>query len=460
MAWTSGQWMTERTGGSDVSQTETVASYAPGPTGMANAKEDIPLGPWEVNGFKWFSSATDSAMAIMLARTKPGKGLSAFFAPMRRHSPSATSVTGQKGGVELNGVRISRLKNKFGTQSLPTAELELAGMRAWLVGEEGRGIQEIATMLTITRVHCAVGALGYLGRGIAIARAYALVREIGASQGRRIPLHRSPLHMRTLAGMTGEYHAMMLLTFYTVYVMGMEEKSGAASGGDSISASSTIARLTPPARLVAPLMRVLSSVHKAYVCKAVVPALYACMEALGGVGYLVNSESEHLNVARLFRDSCVLAIWEGTTDVLSSDALRALKHREFGTQVLEALSWLVSSALGHGSLVAGAEAKAAVAREWKALEARLRRETQEELLPEARDIVFRIAEVLMAVLLLTDTESDGSPEVRLMTHRFLIKRGFVGAGKESGLGEDLDMDSRIVYGRGAGEVDQISGSKL
>ena len=164
-AWTSGQWMTERTGGSDVSRTETVATYDPypesSPAPLADLDDKTPLGPWSVSGFKWFSSATDSQMAILLAKTDPSKGVSAFLAPMRRHNPALTSPTGQKGGSELNGITIQRLKHKFGTQSLPTAELQLQNTRAWLIGKEGQGIQEISTILTITRVHTTVSSVGY-----------------------------------------------------------------------------------------------------------------------------------------------------------------------------------------------------------------------------------------------------------------------------------------------------------
>ncbi|KAJ8122508.1 hypothetical protein O1611_g9821 [Lasiodiplodia mahajangana] len=116
-AWTSGQWMTERVGGSDVSRSETVAAYSPLPNDapLCNPEENIPLGPWSIDGFKWFSSATDSNMTILLAQTP--RGLSAFYAPMRRYNPSlVVSATGITGGTELNGVTISRLKNKMGTK--------------------------------------------------------------------------------------------------------------------------------------------------------------------------------------------------------------------------------------------------------------------------------------------------------------------------------------------------------
>lgn len=444
-AWTSGQWMTERTGGSDVSQTETVATHSPldvssGPQ-LADAERNIPLGPWLINGFKWFSSATDSGMTILLAKTGPGKGLSAFLAPMRRYNPDLISATGKKGGYELNGVSISRMKNKFGTQSLPTAELELVGMRGWLVGEEGKGIQQISTILNITRVHSTMASLGYLGRGLAVAKSYALVREIGVGKGRRLPLWKNPLHMRTLASITGEYYSMMLLTFFTVSVMGLEEVKGKQRDVQSPFGSI----LTPPEKHITPLLRVLSSIHKAYICENTIPQLYGCMEALGGVGYLVNSETEHMNLARLFRDACVLAIWEGTTNVLSSDTLRALKHPALGKQSLDALHWFVQAALDG---LSGAAEAVVVAKEWGPLKRKIESQNQESLLSEARSIVFRIAEVLMALLSLVDVQINGGAEAAVMSRRFLAKKSFV-EDKVAASKEGLDIDTAIVYGGSA-----------
>ncbi|KAG6045951.1 hypothetical protein E4U39_001800 [Claviceps sp. Clav50 group G5] len=109
----------------DVSLTETVAhcNFSATEEGLADKEEQIPSGSWAINGFKWFSSATDSEMTIMLART-PAGGLSTFLAPMSKHDPKGTTATGEPdpNGQTLNGIRIHRLKNKFGTQSLPTAE--------------------------------------------------------------------------------------------------------------------------------------------------------------------------------------------------------------------------------------------------------------------------------------------------------------------------------------------------
>ncbi|KAL2178019.1 acyl-CoA dehydrogenase/oxidase [Thermothelomyces heterothallicus CBS 202.75] len=473
-AWTSGQWMTERTGGSDVSQTETVATYDPypdsSPAPLADADEKTPLGPWSVSGFKWFSSATDSQMTILLAKTDPSKGVSAFLAPMRRHNPTLVSPTGVSGGSELNGITIQRLKHKFGTQSLPTAELELKNMRAWLIGEEGKGIYEISTILTITRVHTTVSSVGYLGRALAIAKGFAAVREVGVGRGRRVPLSTHPLHMRTLANLTVDYHGLMLLTYYTVFLLGLSEKPAPTTTTGTTKHEPAPHPLTPPARLVGPLLRALSSLHKSYVAHTAVPLIYTAMQSLGGVGYLVNEESEHINIARLFRDACVSAIWEGTTDVLAGDTVRAAKHPRDGRDVLEGLAWVVETGLesvrrggGDGNGNSGSSrgrAVAGVKRAWdEVMKGRIERESQAALLPDARAVVFRIAEVLVAVLYLVDAAARPGPEIEEMCGRYLADKGFVQDGERAG-GKDLALDQAIVYGAGKVPSNGAAGVKL
>ncbi|KAL1854803.1 hypothetical protein Daus18300_011319 [Diaporthe australafricana] len=456
-AWTSGQWMTDRTGGSDVSLTETVAQYQPSAEpGLADADEYVPLGPWSISGFKWFSSATDSAMTVLLARTQ--NGISAFFAPVRRHDPSAKSMTGRprgSTGAELNGVRIQRLKNKFGTKSLPTAELELDGMRGWLLGKEGRGVNEISTILTLTRVHSAVAAVGYVGRALGVARAYARVRQVGAGRGQRVLLTQSPLHMQTLADMTVEYRGTMLLTFFSAYVLGLDENPEKVSGS---GLSPALAALTPEQNGVAPLLRVLTPLCKAYVCARSVPLMHRCMEALGGVGYLENEEAQHLNIGRLFRDCCVLPIWEGTTDVLASDFLRALKHPSGGRESVAALDVLFSKA-GNGwpgSADDGAGGWHPV-ESWEAVKKTLARESQADLVGDARQILWTVAEGLVAVLLYADARRDDDQAAWDVLSRWRLSFGgksfhegkeITDMGKSQSNGKDrLASNSAIVYGQ-------------
>lgn len=442
--------MTERPGGSDVSQTETRAVYRPDEgRGLASRRQNLPLGPWSINGFKWFSSATDCRMVVLLAQTS--SGLSAFLAPMRRHDPSATTMTGlpDADGERLNGVHISRLKNKFGTQSLPTAELVLEDMRGWLLGEEGKGIHEISSVLSLTRIHSAVAAVGSIGRGLGIARAYARVRQVGSGRGARLSLLDSSLHMRTLAKMTAEYHGLMLLSFLATYILGLTEHPL-----QDVPPTPDLAALTPEAELAEPLLRVLTQLTKAYVCKASVPLMFACMESLGGVGYLWNEEQEYLNVSRIFRDLCVGPIWEGTTDVLCTDFVRAVKHPKAGAASLAALADVIIKA----SALEGKRARPTGWRpvqRWTAWKDRIVGTSAVELMSQARELVWEVVDILISALLYVDASTDGDSAAADIFHRFLEGRNWI-PGRERGSTEDeVSRDQAIVYG-----IDRCPGPKL
>ncbi|KAI5462473.1 acyl-CoA dehydrogenase/oxidase [Mariannaea sp. PMI_226] len=448
-AWTSGQWMTERTGGSDVSLTETTAVYQKNTdVELASKREGIPLGPWHINGFKWFSSATDSNMTVLLARTQKG-GISTFLAPMRKNDPHATTLTGlpKPDGEVLNGVRIQRLKNKSGTQSLPTAELALEDMRGWLVGQEGRGIHEVSNILNLTRIHSTVAAVSYVGRGLAIARAYARVREIGAGKGTRIKLSESSLHMRTLAKMSAEYRRLMLLAIFTSYILGVSEHPNTTHA----NTSQALRALTPQPKSAGPLLRVLTQLSKAYVCRPAVSLLFSCMESLGGVGYLLNEEQEYLNVSRLHRDCAVLPIWEGTTDVLSTDFIRALKHPKGGRDSLDALGDLISEAfkfLGKSSKPTGWNP----VKEWEDLRHHIEGRSPAGLMAEAREILFKVGDLLVEVLLYVDASVDGDVVSEEVLVRFLAERGITRNQRELSANDALAMDTAIVYGAALGDV--------
>jgi len=135
--WTSGQWMTETTGGSDVGRSQTRA-----------VEEN---GAWRLYGRKWFTSAVTSQMALTLARPEGnpagGKGLAMFFVEVR-------DAQGR-----LNGIRVDRLKDKLGTRKVPTAELMLEGTRAELVGQPVNGTRAIEPMLGVTRMWNSVCAV-------------------------------------------------------------------------------------------------------------------------------------------------------------------------------------------------------------------------------------------------------------------------------------------------------------
>jgi acyl-CoA dehydrogenase len=274
-AWTSGQWMTETAGGSDVGRTATTA------TRDAN-------GMWRLYGTKWFTSATTAEMALTLARPEGAPAGARGLALFRIHRCLADG--------SRNAIVVRRLKDKLGTRSLPTAELELEGALARPVGEptEGGGVRRIATMLNITRIHNALGAAGGMGRGLAWARAYARVREVFGE-----PLHTLPAHRATLADLAVDYAAALTLTLRCCELTGQVEHGTADD-----SEIALLRGLTPMTKLATARWAVASAAE--------------VMEAIGGVGYCEDS-----GIPALVRNAHVLPIWEGTTNVLSLDLLRA-----------------------------------------------------------------------------------------------------------------------------------------
>src|SRR4029453_8379338 len=151
-SWTSGQWMTERIGGSDVGLSETVARRGTD-------------GRFTLHGTKWFTSAITSQVALTLARPEGngpgGKGLALFLVELRDAAGA------------LQGITVLRLKDKLGTRNLPTAELALDGTPALPVAGFADGVRNMGTMLNLTRTWNAVCAAATLRRGLALARDFA-----------------------------------------------------------------------------------------------------------------------------------------------------------------------------------------------------------------------------------------------------------------------------------------------
>ena len=206
----------------------------------------------------------------------------------------------------LRGIRVNRLKDKLGTRALPTAELTLDGAPAHLVGEAGQGVRKIAALFNVTRVYNAVAALAGMRRAIALARDYAR-RRVAFGK----PLADHPLHAETLAAMETEWRAAFMLAFHVVELLGRQECNEASTN--------ELARL-----------RLLIPIAKLYTAKQAVAVASEALESFGGAGYI-----EDTGLPRLLRDAQVLPIWEGTTNVLSLDVLRALEKTSGLTSVLD-----------------------------------------------------------------------------------------------------------------------------
>ena len=343
--WTSGQWMTETTGGSDVGRSQTRA-----------VEEN---GVWRLYGRKWFTSAVTSQMALTLARPEGnppgGKGLAMFFVEVR-------DAQGR-----LNGIRVDRLKDKLGTRKVPTAELMLDGTRAELVGQPVNGTRAIEPMLGVTRMWNSVCAVSFMRRGLALARAYAARREAFGA-----PLARQPLHADTLAALEAETWGAFLMTFLLV------ELAGRAESGQIDDQQRALLRL------VTPLTKLVTG-------KQAVSVVSEVIESFGGAGYV-----EDTGLPQLLRDTQVLPIWEGTTNVLSLDALlRSDLHTGLGALMGRA-SACVRGLKEPRLAAAGKQAIGALERAALWLETRQDREV---LQAGARRLALTIARALQLALL-------------------------------------------------------------
>jgi alkylation response protein AidB-like acyl-CoA dehydrogenase len=308
--WLSGQWMTETSGGSDVGNTETTA------------RRDAD-GRWRLHGRKWFTSAVVGEMALTLARPEGaanGADALALFLIETRDAHGA-----------WNGIRIDRLKAKLGTRELPTAEIHLDGTLAAPVGELAHGVRLIAPMLNVTRTWNAVCAVATMRRCLALASDYATRRS---AFGRA--LVEQPLHRATLDGLQAEFEVAFQLVFFVAELLGRGMTPGAPASEHA-------------------LLRLLTSLAKLWTGKLAVRIASETCEAFGGAGYI-----EDTGIPLLLRDAQVFPIWEGTTNVLALDVLRAL-----GASGIDVLAQSAAAILAEaGDDRHGIAAALALARDW------------------------------------------------------------------------------------------------
>jgi putative acyl-CoA dehydrogenase len=366
---TSGQWMTERTGGSDVSRSMTLATH--------EEKENYIL-----NGHKWFTSAITANMAFTLASTEqPESGkrapLSLFYLPIRNEDGS------------LNGIEVEALKDKLGTRALPTAQLLLTGSKAKLVGEKGKGVKTIATLFNITRIYNTISAVSYMRRSYALSKSYSAQRE---AFGQKIEHHL--LHKRALREMEIAYQSNTMLGLFLAQLLGKEDCNKATETEKS-------------------LFRLLTPVAKLYTAKNAIKYASELMEMHGGVGYLEDS-----GIPVILRDAQVLSIWEGTTNVLSLDMLRAIEKENgltaFVTFANELLSGINTPELS--------EQKEQVDQKIKNLLSFAKGlKSQEAMIASSRDFAFYLAEVSIALLWLDFLKTNSKKANYMKTLNYWVE---------------------------------------
>jgi len=258
-----GMGMTEKQGGSDLRTNTTRAEAV--------------AGGYELTGHKWFFSAPMCDAHLVLARTEGG--LSCFFVP--RYRPDGSK----------NAVQIQRLKEKIGNRSNASSEVEFHGAWGRMVGKEGRGIPTIIEMANITRLNCVMGAASLMRQCVVQAIHHARQRH---AFGKR--LVEQPLMQNVLADMALESEAA------TQLMMRMAE----AFERDDSPLERAYQRIVTPA-------------GKLWTTKRSIELSAEAMEVFGGNGYMDEGP-----MGRLYRETPVLSIWEGSGNVMALDLLRAV----------------------------------------------------------------------------------------------------------------------------------------
>ena len=223
---------------------------------------------WSLDGHKWFCSAPMSDAFLVLAQAPAG--LSCFLV----ERPQA-------------GFRIERLKDKLGNRSNASAEIALDGAAARLVGAEGRGLHTILEMVNHTRLDCVLGSTALMRRAVAEATHHTAHRS---AFGRL--LTDQPLMRNVLADLCVESEAATVTAL-------------------------RLARAFDEADV--PFRRLATAVAKFWICKRTPPLVAEALECLGGNGFVEESQ-----LPRLFRESPLNSIWEGSGNVNALDVLRAL----------------------------------------------------------------------------------------------------------------------------------------
>ena len=286
--WQGAMFLTERQGGSDVGAN----------TARARKQGDR----WFLDGDKWFCSNVAADAILALARMPEGpvgtQGLGLFL--VLRQRPSGNSRT----------IRIHRLKDKMGVRSMPTGEVTFENTEATLIGGIGEGFKQMAEMLNLSRMYNSVASIATMRRAILEAYAYGSQRKAFGSALSELPLWRM-----TLADLTAEHLGALLLVFETVRALDRSDL------GDD--AARRLCRLTIP-------------MAKALTGKLGVFIVSESMEAIGGNAYIEESI-----MPRLLRDTQVLPIWEGCTNILTLDVIRAIRkensHEAFFSRIRQAL---------------------------------------------------------------------------------------------------------------------------
>ena len=388
-----GQFFTERTGGSDLGELETTAT----PNGDS----------WLLNGFKWFSSNCDGEAFVVLAKPEGApdgvRGIGPFLVMKHRMDGSR------------NGMRIRQLKDKLGTKAVPSGEVEFVDAEAFLLAPssdegdgkgtgDGHGLARLMMLTNVARVGIATMGLGCARRSLVESLCYA-----GARSAWRKRLIDQPLMKRKLAEMIVDVEAAQALVF-DQYHPANHQRSAAA-----------------PQRL-----RLGGALAKLRCARLGITTASDAIEVHGGNGYV-----ETWPVARILRDAQINTLWEGPDNILCLDVRRAIEREGADGPLLDRIREAVSGAAGDGTaaLVSRrADDLAAAIDAWRGLD----RDTGEARLYALAQFMVDVYAGALLVEQGTWETSTGAGERKSLVAKLYAQRRLADPGPLRGIDEDRD----------------------
>jgi acyl-CoA dehydrogenase len=364
MQWKGTQFMTEKAGGSDIGQVETVARHQGG--------------TWRLHGEKWFCSHADADVALMLARPEGApagtQGLALFALPRRLEDGSR------------NSYRILRLKDKLGTRSMASGEIRLEGAVAYPVGRLDQGLKQMMDQVNLSRLSHGVRAAAMMRRCVNEALTAARHRVAFGK-----PVIEHALLRRQLLKLIVPTEQALSMAMAAAAALG-EAEGGSAEAGE--------------------VLRILTPLVKFRACRDNVTVATGAMEVRGGNGYI----EEWVN-ARLIRDAQVGLLWEGTSNINALDVIgravgKARAHKALEALLRGRLQEVTGLAPALTGRLAAALGRALKLAEWAA------REAAE---PQARRASSALYHAASAVLLAWEGTRDRADARRALLSRFVLE---------------------------------------
>jgi alkylation response protein AidB-like acyl-CoA dehydrogenase len=283
--------------------------------GIVTRATDLPDGSVQVDGQKIFISNGGAEVHLVLARDADS------FAESRgtTRGLSLVLVPRHKSDGSRNAVRVTRLEHKLGIHGSATCEVVFEGAIGVRLGTKGQGFRSMLDLMNAARLGVGSQALGLCEAALHDALEYARQRrQFGHA------IADQPLVRNMLARMVVDVEAVRALLYRTYGLLDRNLAREAAlargqlSPGERAEVEEELERDTVRVRLLTPLC-------KYFATEVCVDITRDAMQVFGGIGFTLDS-----HVGQYHNDSLITTIYEGTSEIQASFALKEIAKGALG----------------------------------------------------------------------------------------------------------------------------------